>query len=884
MSDQKPLFVSHRNDFNETFGVQLALTAGLKGEQLRSFLLNLKSLGIKKLFLVASLPTLERLFKEELTLITLFKDFQVTILFQPDFTHFFTSDPEKNRKFLLKTLFCNAQYFKRHQILGFPVFYFWGEQPEIYPLQNSSDLFALTIPKPEDVDALFLIKQTENGNLDAQVEDITTFFDFDNGSFKPFDLAPQSFALVVLRGYYFSMAGKTSQFTINYLDSSAMAALQKHYKQNLNRLPIHFQAVCYPLDEMFDVTQTVNKVNYAATLENVLNGIKKTIAYYYFNATRSVDNFFLKIVFKRFFNSLLRTRLEIIAPAVHYLLNADSPLVDIMPLDRQFLLTVDMERFHLNTPYFWQSFAAIRQMASAGFANNQSEVSVLCASLLLPGSSYVQQKYYCDLLLQAGASRFWLDTGLLDSNNILDYDFFSAQLDYFTQVVNFLNKGIPTANILMLIPALDQEKDIFYQSVEILSRAGIQFELIGFDAFTNSNLCKIENDHLLFNQKSFNLIILPGIRTIPYRALKKLYLFFKQGGHLAALGKLPFRVELKEKQQKFKKLKHHLWLEERNSKSISFIQDESGGKSYFIPRLSELNSFLEFYLQKDKIFVEGHDVLIRARETQHAVFVFLTNISDEIENRFVLKSQFVAQPFWWDFNEQKQKAVHYWNVYEDSMEIPLILTPLESRLMIIPKQPTEATNWHVSFCNHPEVRVEVPEAGTFVIGLPQDKLGPVDLVIENQHEQFSHILMITEQHLPLILPEDHWILKLGKTQKVIHLKDLESILTPDVEQITLRNTFMLKQFRPDFTYLLDLGPLLHKCFVLINGKAVGEKWQPPFHFDISAHLQAGENEIEITLKRTKGKPNDVLTPVSGYRFPEPLQIRPYKKFVIKTPT
>ncbi|MHB2147927.1 hypothetical protein ACX8XP_02605 [Calditrichota bacterium LG25] len=877
-----PALLNNGKDDTEIFAVKIVLDSDIKAETFRSFLLQLKSLGIKSIILAAPLLTLEKLLKAELTLISLFKDFKVSVLFLPDFVRFFASDPVKNRKYLLKSLFCNVHYFKRYQILGFPVFHFWGEKPEIYSLKTPSDLFKICIPMAEDVDSIFLIKRAENGNIDTQIEEITAYFDRQTGTIKNYDAPPDSAAIIVLRAYYFSSDSENC-FYLNYFDSSALAALQKQYKQSLDRLPLRIESIFYALDQMFEVTQQINKASYSPTLENVLNGMKKTIAYYYYlNAGHSVDNFFLKIVFKRFFNSVLRSRMEVIAPRVNYLVHVSSSLVDILPLDNQFLLSIDFNRFQIDTPYFWQSFGAIKQMAAEGFANNQTEISVLFSSLSEPALSAVEHKIYFDLLAQAGATRFWLNVEKIGAHFQLDSVFLQLQIEYLNQLINFLNKGMPTAKILMLMPSLDQDNALYFKSIELLSRSAIQFELISFDQFSSATLCKIEGKHLLFNQKAFDLIILPAIRTIPYRVLKKLFHYFKQGGHIAAFSALPGRVELKEKQKKFKKLIARLWLADGGSNSVSFIQDDSGGKSYFIPHLKELNTFLTFYLQQDIISVEGQNILIKVKETQNFYFIFLTNILKDQTNRFVLKSRLVSQPYEWNFESRKQTPVYYWNTFEHVMEIPLKFAPWESRLLLIPKDAPTDNLWHLSFCSSQDFLIDAPDEETFVLALAQEQLGPVDVLFENDHDQIATSLMITEQHLPLILPEDHWVLEIDAQKKAIHLQDLELAVDPQTSTISLRNTFMLKQFRPDFEYLLDLGALRHMCHVRINSKAVGMRWYPPFHFKLSKFLKNGENEIELILSRPRIAGAHVLTPTTGYTLKGPLRIRLYKKFVIKT--
>ncbi len=881
MELKTPILFPSDSETQECFAVRIVLDDETRAEILRQLLKHLNRLGIKEILVSCSLSLLERLFKEDLSLINAFRDFKISLLFSPDLIRFFSDNPGKTRKYLLNPLFCNNQYFKRNQVLGFPVFHFWGKSPEIYELKSIPDMSQIEIPNPEDVHSIFLINNSENNDIDSQVQEITQYFNRQRGNFSEFPYSPKEGAILVLRSYYVCADSKRP-FQINYLDSSALAALQKHFKLKLQRMPIHPKNIVYPLDEMFDITQSLNRVDYTPTLEKVLNGIKKTIAYYYYKSGAQPDNFFLKIVFKRFFSSVLKSRLDVISPGVQYLLNADRSLVHVLATDQQFLLAINEKKFHFEAPYFWQSYSIVKQMASEAFANNQTKISVIFSSLLNPEFSLVEQKFYLDVLAHAGATRFWVNIESSRAKSFTDFDSFQLQSYYLNQLVHFLDKGIPSTQILILLPSLDRDKKNYYQSIEILGKAGLPFELISFDQFVSNAFCKIEQEKILFNKQAFSLVLLPAICNIPYRVVKKLFSYFKNGGHIAALCSLPEKVELREKQKKFQKLKDQLWIKDDHSNSISFVQDESGGRSYFIPQLSELKSFLSFYFQKEPIFLEGENVLTKIKETQSSFFVFLTNLSSNQKNEVVLKSKIITQPFIWDFTKKEQHPVYYFNHFSGNMEIPLQFAPWESKLFIFPKKRPQQSQWHLAFCSAKEFILDVTPEGNFFLYLPQDQLGPVDILLENNEKQISTSLMITETHQPLLLPDDHWILETNGKKKAIHLSDIESLLSPDISSIRLRTSFMLKQFLPEFEYLLEFNTLHQRCEVMVNEEKVGSLWYPPFKFRLGKFLKAGENQIDIILNRWERAQADILTPNSKFKIPAPIKIKCFKKFFIKT--
>ncbi len=67
---------------------------------------------------------------------------------------------------------------------------------------------------------------------------------------------------------------------------------------------------------------------------------------------------------------------------------------------------------------------------------------------------------------------------------------------------------------------------------------------------------------------------------------------------------------------------------------------------------------------------------------------------------------------------------------------------------------------------------------------------------------------------------------------------------------TYRNTVRLEAPAADTRLLLDLGRVADIAAVRINGQACGVMWAPPFRLDITPHVQAGDNEIEIAVTNT----------------------------------
>ena len=66
---------------------------------------------------------------------------------------------------------------------------------------------------------------------------------------------------------------------------------------------------------------------------------------------------------------------------------------------------------------------------------------------------------------------------------------------------------------------------------------------------------------------------------------------------------------------------------------------------------------------------------------------------------------------------------------------------------------------------------------------------------------------------------------------------------------TYRTTFSLSaaNVRAGSTATLDLGGVADLAAVRLNGAPIGTLWQPPFRAEITAHLRAGENHLEVRV-------------------------------------
>jgi (4-O-methyl)-D-glucuronate---lignin esterase len=54
-------------------------------------------------------------------------------------------------------------------------------------------------------------------------------------------------------------------------------------------------------------------------------------------------------------------------------------------------------------------------------------------------------------------------------------------------------------------------------------------------------------------------------------------------------------------------------------------------------------------------------------------------------------------------------------------------------------------------------------------------------------------------------------------------------------------------FNQEIKLMLDLGQVMDIAEVSVNGKLLGIRWKPPYHFDITKYLKQGSNQLAIKV-------------------------------------
>lgn len=98
---------------------------------------------------------------------------------------------------------------------------------------------------------------------------------------------------------------------------------------------------------------------------------------------------------------------------------------------------------------------------------------------------------------------------------------------------------------------------------------------------------------------------------------------------------------------------------------------------------------------------------------------------------------------------------------------------------------------------------------------------------------------------------ENWTLTSGDSfSETVTLKDWREIpaLEDSADDGIYTTVFTLDKVIPGKRYLLDLGDVFYTAEVLVNRKNAGKRIWKPYRFDVTDHLIAGENRIEVRVK------------------------------------
>jgi len=808
-----------------------------------------------------------------------FKDFSIFFNFDPDLKSYLADHPDLAQQIMRQRVFSGNSYVRQQKNWGCDLFHFYDHQPEIIPIKKG--VSELHIEDPESVFRLFFSASLSDGQ-DIQFSDLTELYD---SSKQRIEAQSSDGFIFVLRQYRLSAEDHLNQ-RMNYFESGHLKRILKIFSTRVQNRLGELQNLQFDFDTLFSGIHKNQHFDFHSEMLKSDPSVVEEMMRFWI-APQPVFAAY-GYAFNQYFQSVLKPLLDRTASQVVYRIAISNPMINSLALDHSFLLSVDQNRFRINTPYYEQTITQLKRAESRRQSQDISGMPVAIHHLLNLDFSFSEKLEQFSHLLAYGANqfhfRFDIPTEVAPKLHVIDpsykaYDGWFKRLNFAGRL---LSEGTPLTELLILYPGLDSNLDMFNQTIKQVRLSGLDFTLFDFDLFNNDKTCKIEGDKVQFSDQEFKIIILPAIRIIGLESLKKLSSFIEAGGIVIAMGRVPERGLPSDSESKFINLNQEIWFEGSRNHSTSFRESAAGGASYFQADISLLPNLLNDFKQHLNVQVESDHpgIRYRLRETEEHFTLFVSNLNLNERVTFDISAYLYGRPFYWDFFRQKARPLAHW--YRDEKErihCHLSLPPNQAEFILINKR-SVGDSWqilesdldHLQFVEDNILSGFRRRSGSSIIRLK--KAG-----------EFIKAPVRIPVKLPILtITKKNWFLESENFSGTVDLGDYARLFPFRSGSITYHKLIVIEElYLRDQRLLLSLGDLKDWCSLSVNDQHVGDKYEAPWEFDISSFIKKGENRLSISIintisNRLAGE-NDEYN-VRDYGLYGPVKIIPSSKVVI----
>lgn len=251
------------------------------------------------------------------------------------------------------------------------------------------------------------------------------------------------------------------------------------------------------------------------------------------------------------------------------------------------------------------------------------------------------------------------------------------------------------------------------------------------------------------------------------------------------------------------------------------------------------------------------------RQTTDADYYFVSTTSEQpIDVSLSFRIQ-DASPQLWDPFTGRQKEAQVWNRDDNYTHVALSLVPVGSSILVFPrdgKNPTytqvekdgkillsSQEGWYnmrevlslAPFCFDGE-SISPATSGTYVLSLADGS---------SKSMNFETVVTSFNSDWDLAFSQG-W--DAPETYEMKFLSSLSEVEDPTISHYSGTITYSKEIIRPKKgkQFTLDLGEVHNIAELWCNGKKVGVRWAPPYHFDLTNVLTKGKNQIDVKVTNT----------------------------------
>ena len=833
---------------------------------------------------------------------SLLKDIKIALnlnISEESFIH--THRDNLDRLFQTK-LFSTNMYHKRQKIWGKDVFYFYGNDPEIYTIQPEDKNFEAEIKYPEDVVAIYHWRFSESEQFQLKnCTEILNKLDLEHGILKLRTASDKTSKIIVLRTC--DVVFNTGpHYWLNFVNPKNYLLAREAHQLKIIEMGVTDLDTMFDLDilltgmdfEFFpNLIYTKEKQTQLITNQPILDlTLKRYLAEHpeRGRAKLQLANLYSDYIREKFLSQFNQNKKK-----DQFFINTDHPLISQLLNSIPLIPRIDINRFLPGSDYTMDTIIKIRKLVNITCKTAEYTVQASIDNLFNTRQSFNDKKYAIDYLTVTGINHFnFIISGDTVDNikkplaDIKKWDpNFSAYSDWFAylhQLGHFLKLGIRRPEALVLYPGLDNDLQQFNQIISELTRTGLDYHIIDFETFNDHFICPVQDGNFILYNHNYRILILPSIQYLPIECMQKINKFYSEGGIVVALGRMPDSTLDGKKDALLKQIKKGIWLDESDTQSTMFKQHESGGLGYFQKSISRLRNILTDLDKNLRIHIKSSNpgIVYQLREHQEHYYLMVMNTDQSKSTQFNIESRYLGRPYYWDFETAESYPYADWYIRDKKLILQLKLRPYESRLFVIDKKHSLKMFqlYNSSLDGHKLIQ---QDSKTFKMDGWQRKEGSYTVTIKQGSEQKKINYNIKDKLPILTIGSSGWYLDSDHFKGQVSLGDqsypfpYQSALLTYHKLIVLKKEYLNKQ-----KLFLDLGELYDWCTLSINNQFVGRRIFAPWIFDVTEYMIAGENKVSIQIANNlsnmlaeNGNAKPVKYYVQSYGLFGPIRIIPY---------
>ena len=888
-------------------GINLDLT---EKSDIHSFLNLLNDWSIRKLYLFDNIETLNPLinFFQNNGTNSIFKDIKIYLNLNLDEQNFIHSHRDHMDRLFQSKIFCTNQYYKHQKNWGEDIFYFHGHEPEIYTLKPEDKKLEVEIKYPEDVIGIYQWRFSEAEEfLLKNCTDILNKLDKDNGILRLRTSGDKISRIIVLRTCKIIFTDKP-HYWLNFTNPKNLQLAREAHQLKLIESGATELDTIYNLNDLLsgmdfeyfpNLIYTKEKQSQLITNQPIID---YTLKRYLGNSQESEKaKLELILLYVKFIKEKFLSQFHVNKNNDEFLIDIDHPLINQLSDSIPVIPHIDLNRFLPGTTYTLNMIVNIRKLINTTFKAEKNTIQVSIDHLLNTRQSFNDKKFNIDYLVINGVNHlnYKLSGETINSSQkplakIKKWDpNFSAYSDWFAyqhQLGHFMKSGIRRPEALLLYPGLDDNLDIFYQTINELQNTGLDYHIIDFDTFNDHILCPVHDGNFILFNHNYRLLIVPAIKYIPIDSMQKINKFYTEGGIVVALGHLPEHTADGKNETLLQRIKKEIWLDESDTKSTMFKQHESDGLGYFQNDISRLKNVLTDLDKILRVHIKSSNpgIVYQLREHQEHYYLMVMNIDQKKTTNFNIETKYLGRPYYWDFDSAESYPYTDWYIRDKKLLLRLNLGPRESRFFIIDKK--HSLKMYTLFDSPLDgCKLIQQDAKVFKMEGWQRKEGSFSITIQKSNEQRT-LSYSVEKKLPILtFDSSGWFLDSDHFKGQVSLGDQSYPFPYKSAAVTYHKLFVLKkEYLKKHKLFLDLGHLSDWCILSINDTLVGRRIFAPWIFDVTGYLKAGENKVSIQIANSLSNAfanNDNLVYekyyVQSYGLFGPVNLIPYSLITFK---